>query len=250
MAEQDLDGTGRISIEEHYFRAFADGNADGALSPAEYAASLYPVGGFAQHDLNADGVVTFVERKFVAAAQSAPAAAIAPARRVTPDVGLTREQWNFADLPPDFGTFDSHASSADEGSTEVRPLGFSYYAVLFRCALQAVRLYQVPASQYPWMPSCPIEVYTRQVGPWVGHDGPDGGKTGYLVDVWGEISSRLMWSTELVAANGSVAHHLQPPPIRGTRFGTMSVGLFAQWGSAKAEHVTCSRSFGVLRPQA
>eukprot|EP00291_Cryptomonas_curvata_P020946 CAMPEP_0172171292 /NCGR_PEP_ID=MMETSP1050-20130122/11810_1 /TAXON_ID=233186 /ORGANISM="Cryptomonas curvata, Strain CCAP979/52" /LENGTH=667 /DNA_ID=CAMNT_0012842705 /DNA_START=529 /DNA_END=2532 /DNA_ORIENTATION=+ len=243
MAEQDLDGTGRISLEEHYFRIFADADADGALTPAEYAASLYPAGGFALHDLNGDGAVTFVERKFFAAAQSSPAAALAPARRVTSDVGLTREQWNFADLPPDFGTFDSHASSAEEGATEVRPLGFSYYAVLFRCALQAVRLYQVPASQYPWMPTCPIEVYTRQVGPWVGHDGPNGGKTGYLVDVWGEISSRLMWNTELVAANGSVAEHLQPPPIRGARFGTMSVGLFAQWGSAQAAHVTCSRSF-------
>ncbi len=91
MAEQDLDGTGRISLEEHYYRVFADTDGNGALTLAEYAASLYPAGGFAEHDINGDDFVTFVERKFVAAAQSAPAAALVPARRVTPDVGLTRE---------------------------------------------------------------------------------------------------------------------------------------------------------------
>ena len=68
LSAWDLDGSGRVSLEEHYFRVFADAAGDGALTPAEYAASLYPAGGFAAHDLNGDGAVTFLERKFVAAA--------------------------------------------------------------------------------------------------------------------------------------------------------------------------------------
>lgn len=110
LADQDLDGTGRISLEEHYFGYFADMNGDGRLTPAEYAASLYPAGGFAAHDLNGDGAVTFVERKFVSAAEL-PGTDSAAARRIgLGSAGLTRGQWNFADLPQDFGTFESHAN--------------------------------------------------------------------------------------------------------------------------------------------
>ena len=141
LADQDLDGTGRISIEEHYFHYFADTNGDGLLTPAEYASSLYPVGGFATHDINGDGVVSFVERKFVAATELFDDVK-AVARRSLSDMRLTRAQWIFADLPSDFGTFESHASTVGT-EAEVEPLGYSYYTILFTCALQAVRLYQV-----------------------------------------------------------------------------------------------------------
>ena len=42
----DLDGSTRISVEEHYFRWFADLNADGWLSKDEYYLSLYKKVGF------------------------------------------------------------------------------------------------------------------------------------------------------------------------------------------------------------
>ena len=85
LSAWDLDGSGRVSLEEHYFRVFADAAGDGALTPAEYAASLYPAGGFAAHDLNGDGAVTFLERKFVAAAHlgiDLGLSAVTPARPI------------------------------------------------------------------------------------------------------------------------------------------------------------------------
>ena len=43
-----------------------------------------------------------------------------------------------------------------------------------------------------------------------------------------------------------VANHLQAPPIKGSDFGTMSVGLFGQWGAANHTNIACSRSFGAF----
>ena len=37
----DLDGSGRISLEEHYFLTFADINGNGELDPSEFALSAY-----------------------------------------------------------------------------------------------------------------------------------------------------------------------------------------------------------------
>lgn len=54
MRALDLDGSERISLEEHYFRHFADRNSDLTVSKAEYALSLYSqtTGDFEEHDLN------------------------------------------------------------------------------------------------------------------------------------------------------------------------------------------------------
>jgi hypothetical protein len=71
FAMLDLDGSGAISFEEHYFRYFADINGDGHLSTSEYYLSLYrnvndageqdnpylyPIN-FNIHDWNRDGKV-------------------------------------------------------------------------------------------------------------------------------------------------------------------------------------------------
>ena len=61
-----------------------------------------------------------------------------------------------------------------------------------------------------------------------------------------QVSTQLLWNSEILLANDSVANHLQAPPIKGSDFGTMSVGLFGQWGAANHTNIACSRSFGAF----
>ena len=101
MQELDLDGSLRIGLDEHYFKHFADKDGDGFLSKSEYYGSNYrktceplssngglagDCGGatfegvrsdkkdgedvlmnFKIHDIDNDGKISFLERKFVQA---------------------------------------------------------------------------------------------------------------------------------------------------------------------------------------
>jgi len=283
LSNWDLDGSGRVSVEEHYFRLFADANSDGLLSPAEYAAALYPAGGFADHDLNGDGNVTFIERKFKAGevlgvripgltsttasgrrrfGTRAGAGVLAGLAKAMP--GLTRQAWNAADFPSDFGSFDSHAQELKASSTTtelmqglsgevlVQQLGFSHYAILFQCAMQAMLMYQVPLSQHPWVASCPIVVYLPDAEPWVkltpSTTGLSRGASGYMVEMWELTASRLMWSSTYntsLATKGPEAldSAMTEPPIRGPEFGRMNIALFAGWHPLNSTQYLCSRSF-------
>jgi hypothetical protein len=264
MAALDLDGSGRISLEEHYFRVFADADADGALSPAEYDASVYPAGGFADHDLNADGAVTFVERKFIAAASlgSGESGSADAGRRRTVAAELSTlsySAWYYADLPAEFLTFSTHAVAARRESTtsaavaaeRVGLAGYARYVLYFRCAARAAAPYVPPASSRPWLGACPLVGTARGSPPWVeaNANGIAGG--GYLPRMWDVISSRLLWNATPTAVvpeevGVNVEAYLGPPPVGGPEFGRMSIGLLAAWKRLNSSRYLCSRSFGAF----
>jgi len=141
----DLDGSGAVSLEEHYFRYFADLNGDGRLSKSEYYLSLYrnvndageqdnpylyPIN-FNAHDWNRDGYVSFLERKFVAADADRSGA-------------LTSAEWMRGDFPESF---------VAEGQ-EMTHVKYFYYTVLMACARSG-----------GWSPQCVLDVRIQDAPP-------------------------------------------------------------------------------------
>jgi Ca2+-binding EF-hand superfamily protein len=141
----DLDGSGMISLEEHYYRYFADLNGDGWLSKSEYYLSLYrnvneageqdnpylyPIN-FNLHDWNRDGRVSFQERKYVAADLDA-------------NGRLTAAEWMRADFP----------ESALADGQDMTWLKYFYYSMLLACTRSG-----------GWSPDCLLEVRFQHLPP-------------------------------------------------------------------------------------
>mmetsp|Transcript_24410 Transcript_24410/g.61773 ORF Transcript_24410/g.61773 Transcript_24410/m.61773 type:complete len:960 (-) Transcript_24410:329-3208(-) len=249
MRSLDLDGSQRVSIEEHYFRHFADRNSDGVLDKAEYALTLYTqsTSAFDTHDLNKDGEVTFLERKFRLADRSPS------------DGALDIAEWIAADLPSRFGPFDGHKL----GQT-VTVDGFRWYTVLHACALEGVKVYQVSLSDFPWAPACNIRVHIQASEPWVRDTSSSaaavaGGAStrrqrtskgsNYVLDLFDEAILRLKWNVTHVhlPPKTSGQQHLvsnlgMPEPI-GSAWGTVNIGLYTDWQKLPTNDWTCTRSF-------
>jgi hypothetical protein len=267
LSTWDLDGSGRVSLEEHYFRVFADADGSGALTPAEYAASQYAPGGFAAHDLNADGAVSFFERTFIAAAALRPTAGLA--RRADVGVGnsvgteLSFDTWYQADLHPDYTTFVAHAAPPKGPAVAlapetVGPLGFSRYVLYYHCAALGLAPYAPLASQQPWLPGCSLATVAHGAPPWVkpavAAAGGGGGNTtavsagGYMVEMWSLMVEGLRWNatpaTTLPAGRGGLEGYLGPPSVGGPQFGRMGVGLLASWDRLNVTTHACTRSWG------
>ena len=278
MRTFDIDGSESVSLEEHYFRHFADRNGDGVVSQAEYALSLYDQtsGSFANHDMNNDNLITFLERKFQLADRSPR------------DNQLSKNEWILADLPQYFGPFNGHKLGATVDKT-----GFTWYTILHTCALQGTTAYQVSLSDYPWSPECNILVNLQANEPWITASAnstsrrastPSG--SNYVLDMFNEavrISRpsclyrlranvclslsvclvrlvfaehdltqilRLKWNTTIVykapkPAQNSVKD-LKMPLILGSTgqgFGTINVGLYSDWQPSPGSDYACSRSF-------
>jgi len=236
----DLDGSTRISLEEHYFRVFADRNRDGGIDVEEFYVSLYqntpPDGSpdspsikynFNKHDLNNDGKVTFLERKFIIADNN-------PA-----DGALSAQEWIKADLPSVFGPFDGHKSQI---SNVVDELHYTYYTVLHECALQGVRAYQRLLVSYPLAAWCNITVYAQLINPWISFNNS---QTDLMVATWNEITSQLLWSSTVVQKPSVEYSSLKPPITSGSGYGTMQGALFASWKGREQlnSDYTCSDSF-------
>jgi len=246
----DLDGSTRVSLEEHYFRNFADRNGDEVLDREEYELSLYghrevP---FDQVDLNADGNITFLERKFVRA-------------DVNHDELLEKAEWLKADLPEYFGPFDGHVVS---GHPWVNSQTYTYYSALHECALEGVRAYQVAFSSHPWAPACVIQTHVSVAGPWIREgeiietsrklvggaldrraNGEEEPKTSYMISMWKEVGARLKWNTQLnyvpTKAELQDPSILRPPDTAQRVF---HVGLFASFPETKlSDDLVCTRSF-------
>lgn len=251
----DLDGTGVISLEEHYFRNFADQDGNGRLDTLEYYESLYskrtpqevvdtPARGynFALHDLNGDGNVTFIERKFFSS-------------DVNPqDFKLTRQEWRQSGLSMEFWPFEGHM---DEVSQTVTVEGFSYYTLLHECALQGMRLYQRPLTSHPLADWCSVRVLLQNAAPWV-----SGAITGqmasgrraaaegssFMLEMWKEMAARQRWNSELtvVPKSSSIRTNMVgKPALTGSDYGVFEAGMFSQWqgGDGFDPKYACSRSF-------
>ena len=182
----DLDGSGRVSFEEHYFQRFADRDKSGTLSSDEYYSSLYrttcssicpssacvcpackpsstvPAGcssvpddgskklNFAIHDLDQDGSISYMERKFVAA-------------NTDLDDVLTWDEWNSADYPLDFGPWHGSLNCSSPAATpsagacnSVNREGYKNYMAYHYCSLQAFKIYTTFSSSYPLWSSCTV----------------------------------------------------------------------------------------------
>ena len=181
----DVDGSGRISFEEEYFTQYADRDGSGTLTPDEYYSSLYrttcssicpgnscicpacqasssvPVAcsvipddankkfNYAIHDIDQDGNISYIERKFVAADSNF-------------DSILSWDEWNVADFPPDFGPWHGslNCTSTTLATTgvcnSVNRNGYKNYMAYHYCTLQAVQLYTTFSSPYPLWSSCVV----------------------------------------------------------------------------------------------
>jgi len=251
----DLDGSGVVSLEEHYFRNFADQDGNGMIDKLEYYESLYsrstPEGfldtpmrshNFDQHDLNGDGNVTFIERKFVMS-------------DINPqDDLITREEWRQADLPLSFGPFEGHM---EESTETVTIEGFSFYTLLHECALQGMRLYQRPLTAYPIAEWCSVRILLQNAAPWVSNANTGQMAKGrraaaegssLMLEMWKEIAARQKWNSVLnvVPKTSTITTKmLGKPSLSGTDYGVIEAGLFSQWQAAEGfdpKHA-CSRSF-------
>jgi len=267
----DLDGSQRVSLEEHYFHSFADRNGDGVVDLDEYYHSLYPMVDeqgrpdssrnrvqFTKHDLNGDGNITFLERKFIRADHST-------ASNQGREGELSKAEWVKADLPEYFGPFDGHI---DKSVGTVTGTTYTYYSALHECALEGVRAYQVAFSSHPWAPRCTIEAYVSSqdpLDPWIhpitdgtqwrmlaGESGPGSGRhrndasgsqSSFMLSMWQEVALRLKWTTTIHTAQTTLAAAaaLTPP---NTAERTFSVGLFAEYPEEPLDGaLTCTRSF-------
>jgi hypothetical protein len=179
--QMDLDGSGRISLEEHYFKLFADRDRSGTLSAQEYYSSLYrttcspacpqracvcpacipspsmPASctsvsdnintrkNLVIHDLDEDGNISYMERKFVAA-------------NTNLDDVLTWEEWTEADYPLDFGPWQGSLNCSQDGSgcAGMTREGYANYMAFHYCSMQAARRYASFSSAYPLWSACEV----------------------------------------------------------------------------------------------
>eukprot|EP00286_Rhodomonas_abbreviata_P028842 CAMPEP_0181312076 /NCGR_PEP_ID=MMETSP1101-20121128/13496_1 /TAXON_ID=46948 /ORGANISM="Rhodomonas abbreviata, Strain Caron Lab Isolate" /LENGTH=920 /DNA_ID=CAMNT_0023418887 /DNA_START=518 /DNA_END=3280 /DNA_ORIENTATION=- len=169
VQRMDLDGSTRVSLEEHYFRVFADRNGDGVVDKTEYYLSLYkkinqagerdnpylyPIN-FNIHDWDGDLGISFLERKFIAA-------------DLNGNAQLEQEEWFLGDFPSDFGPFEGHSTPSSEGGDDVvNSLRYFYYTIYHRCAQQGVKEYKTSLSEYPWSRACIIDILIQNFPPFV-----------------------------------------------------------------------------------
>jgi len=295
MQTIDLDGSERVGTDEHYFRLFADKNRDGSLSPEEYYASLYrktcarlvAAGGvaadcggvsgagvrddkadgldvkmnFGIHDLDNDGRVSFLERKFVSA-------------DLDHSSDISRDEWRLGDFPEAYGPFEGHAECGESteggGCDKIDRLRYSYYMAFHECASLGSRAYNKPLSDYPWAASCPLVVQVEDVRPfshvetfsspaekasyvakgflcWDSNDFEAQNLciTGYAIHAFDDAAKRLQWNytprllratgaqrRQAAASGSSVAiSSLTPPKIdgNGAANAVFQMGLFTQY---------------------
>jgi len=293
MQTIDLDGSQRVGVDEHYFRLFADKDKDGSLSPAEYYSSLYrktctklqssgPVGAdcggkertgvrsdesdgtdammnFNVHDIDKDGKISFLERKFVSS-------------DIDHSGTISRDEWRLGDFPEAYGPFEGHAEcdTSRDGRCEIDRTRYSYYMAFHECASQGSRAYNKPLSQFPWAAACPLVIQVEDFKPF-SHVEPFNTAeekaalvargflcwdknafeptnlciTGYAIHSFDDIAKRLQWTytptllratpaarRQATAAGTSLAvKSLTPPKIdgNGAANAVFQMGLFTSY---------------------
>jgi len=223
----DLDGSTRISLEEHYFRYFADIDGDGRLSEREYELSLFhpdsksPAAStrltFELHDLDGNGQISFMERKRIFADRDENGI-------------LDFDEWSNADYPLIYGPFQGHSS----GGERIPPTEYKYYMLYHDCTVRGSLAYSRALSSYPWDKSCPLKVSARNREPFLFNPTDlsmvPGNRSellgGYAVRTWANITSRLLWTYEWELFPEEVAtpgkpledYHIQPPDLDSRAF--------------------------------
>jgi len=227
---RDLDGSQRISLDEHYFGEFADINGDGVLSQEEFDLSLYSEktiegtsfttkSSFAHHDLDGSGTIDYMERKRVMADRNE-------------DGNLNKAEWEWADYPEEYGPFRGHVS--EDGT--LKPEQYRYYMSYHGCTVRGSIAYSRSISEFPWDPSCPITVVTRVDPPFVTQQDPaaaparrvndnrrsnhgiDASNGGFAMRVLGNVTERLLWEPKVRYIEG-LEYGLTPPDMATNSFG-------------------------------
>ena len=251
----DLDGSGRISLEEHYFLTFADINGNGELDPSEFALSAYADNltltngarriarySFADHDVDKSGTISFLERKRLSA-------------DLNFDGVIDSTEWARCDFPTsDPNVFSQHASSAGT----IGPNEYLFYMMYDYCTLARWQLYNSPNSSttaYPWnYEACVLTVVTHATLPFlnatvarrrrdlVAQSGTV--LTGFSASAWGLLASRRGFNYQVQLLPGiENASKMTLPPPTGTVSGTVSftVGLFSLFQTPPSDWV-CTNS--------
>ena len=242
---RDLDGSSRISFDEHYFSEFADLDNDGYLSLAEFTLSLYnPLAAtgapartskstFAYHDLNLDQKISYMERKRVVADRNE-------------NGELDQSEWVWADFPIEYGPFNGHIS--DTGVLTLQE--FKYYMAYHDCTIRGSLAYSRPISDYPWYRNCPINIVVFPDTPFVEAPlkvielpGIDSRHQGFAMRVLGNVTDRLLWVPKIVVSNAgdksTTTDYAQGPPDLTTD--TFKMALLTNFQKAPEEWA-CSES--------
>mmetsp|Transcript_28928 Transcript_28928/g.69430 ORF Transcript_28928/g.69430 Transcript_28928/m.69430 type:complete len:1016 (+) Transcript_28928:296-3343(+) len=245
---RDLDGSTRISMDEHYFGEFADIDGDGFLSRAEFDLSLYnpatatgnparaTKSSFEYMDLDGDGKISFIERKRIVAD-----------RNENGDIDAV--EWAWADFPIEYGPFKGHVYV--DGT--LKPEQYRYYMAYHGCTIRGSIAYSRPLSEFPWDQGCPININVRPSVPFVspqsttrrdGH-GIDDQHGGFALRVLGNITERLLWKPTIkyVSADADktsleTEFGLGPPNVDT---GTFELALLTEYQETPADW-TCSKS--------
>mmetsp|Transcript_9601 Transcript_9601/g.22122 ORF Transcript_9601/g.22122 Transcript_9601/m.22122 type:complete len:1023 (+) Transcript_9601:107-3175(+) len=217
----DLDGSKRISLEEHYFRHFADIDKSGRLERWEFDLSLYNAEGLAptrapplsfdDHDLDGNAVISWLERKRIFADNNPK------------DGALNYEEWRTADYPMAYGPFQGHT----KGGRSIQSHEYMNYMLYHDCTVRGSLAYSRPLSSFPWDASCPLVItvhdqgefgpFTLNPGGLAEVEGPSAAVGGYAVRAWENITARLLWSykMEFVDREASARRNLDSYRIAG-----------------------------------
>jgi hypothetical protein len=202
IRSMDLDGSERVSLEEHYFRVFADTNGDGHLDVNEYYSSLYrtectllcPVAGCkCGSACNASGVVN----------ADCPAVDVAKLRPGEPktvdgldlrlnfklhdldgngkisyferkfvaadknrDRAIDENEWMRSDFPAHYGPFRGHCSS-DETNCQLDTTRYVRYIAFHYCSHRDSVAYLEETTSHPWSDQCTLKVQVYAQEPYV-----------------------------------------------------------------------------------
>eukprot|EP00294_Goniomonas_avonlea_P005085 CAMPEP_0114563196 /NCGR_PEP_ID=MMETSP0114-20121206/12968_1 /TAXON_ID=31324 /ORGANISM="Goniomonas sp, Strain m" /LENGTH=870 /DNA_ID=CAMNT_0001749001 /DNA_START=415 /DNA_END=3024 /DNA_ORIENTATION=+ len=194
----DLDLSRKYTLHEHYFQHWADTDRDSKLSRAEFDASLYVNPNipnlWEKHDLDGDGFISFMERKFFAAdTDNSTNGKGIPGGGA--DGLLSADEWIAADFP--VSAFRDHnINMTDELADQALLVAidsseynrFAAYSVCTRAVAEH--------HDYPWNTDlCNIHVIVQGEPPFVRRM-PDGSLEGFNVMMWREIVGLLDWSSD------------------------------------------------------
>jgi len=199
---------------------------------------------FQLHDLDEDGKITFMERKFVAA-------------DVNKDRMIDEDEWRIGDFPEIYGPYQGHCLKGDT-TCFLDVTRYRYYLSFHNCASRGSLAYNAPISEYPWSPACKMLVQVEAMPPFIevelftspadkaakeaagfvcypadADQAADYCFGGFAFKSFYDVSVRLKWVIRPVVVAGGVlsVDNLPPPAIIGNGAGAavFQMGLFTSY---------------------